>query len=580
MKKILYVCLMCVLFGLPEAMGQQPAIVINEFSMNSGDCVNGVSEIVLIVSLNELEEPASNYTLCVQYDAVNNDTMTCTAITTNPPPGTPIFAVMHTYEVPGSYVVKVYVADNLLQNYLDSVILYTDSFCMNSIQGNVSLDEFNTCAPGIPVMAPVPFRVDRNGVPVDTFHAYSSYSYTFSPNYNDSVYTVTPIELPEGFTMACPGSGSYAFVLDTIGAFYQLDFGLSCPGSGYDLMAYGSGIYKAFGVPSYSGLMIHLNNLSCMAVDAVLTLDIDPRYHFSSASVTPSSINGQTVSWNMQDLEPMEWNSLLYVQLEPDVTAVIDEIACSTVSLGPLDDDLNSANNTFTFCDTIRSSWDPNDKHVQPGGALAPGMELTYTINFENLGNDTAFNVVIRDTISGNLDAGTFKLITSSHPVTVSQQYHNDQKILTFTFPDIQLGDRNQPHTNKGFVTYTFTAKSTIIPGDEISNTAYIYFDNNPAVVTNTVLSKYPDPNVITQVERDEAIKVFPNPASDELFIVWEQGQEVHEVVVLNLLGQVIQKQAIKGRQTRISISSLTSGIYYLKLSGSTSTQTVKFIKN
>ena len=41
-------------------------------------------------------------------------------------------------------------------------------------------------------------------------------------------------------------------------------------------------------------------------------------------------------------------------------------------------------------CPSYRYSYDPNEKLVSPEGPVELGAELTYTIHFENYGNDTS----------------------------------------------------------------------------------------------------------------------------------------------------------------------------------------------
>ena len=72
-------------------------------------------------------------------------------------------------------------------------------------------------------------------------------------------------------------------------------------------------------------------------------------------------------------------------------------------------------------CKEIIGSFDPNDKQVIPQGLdsvglTPPGSRLQYLIRFQNTGNDTAFTVIIVDTLSSELDMSTFQVGNSSHP--------------------------------------------------------------------------------------------------------------------------------------------------------------------
>lgn len=66
-------------------------------------------------------------------------------------------------------------------------------------------------------------------------------------------------------------------------------------------------------------------------------------------------------------------------------------------------------NYTDSLLDIIRCSFDPNDKLVNPVGPHNDSLSLLsnpleYTIRFQNTGNDTAFLVTIKDTISPNFE--------------------------------------------------------------------------------------------------------------------------------------------------------------------------------
>jgi len=140
----------------------------------------------------------------------------------------------------------------------------------------------------------------------------------------------------------------------------------------------------------------------------------------------------------------------------------------------------------------MRCGFDPNDKQVSPSRVEPSNSNYTqfdellnYKIRFQNTGNDTSFNVLVTDTLSPLLDPSTFNLIATSHPVTLQSR---DNGVLNFYFPDINLVDSltNEPESH-GFISFSIKANEGIKELDEIENTAFIYFDLNKAIVTNTV---------------------------------------------------------------------------------------------
>jgi len=143
------------------------------------------------------------------------------------------------------------------------------------------------------------------------------------------------------------------------------------------------------------------------------------------------------------------------------------------------------------FCATVICSWDPNDKQVSPVGITAnkyikPEDELEYLIRFQNTGNDTAFKVVIRDTIQTDvIDIATLTSGASSHNYTFNIYGHG---IAEWTFDNILLPDSfvNEPGSN-GFVKFKAKLLPNIAPGTLVTNSADIYFDFNAPVITNEV---------------------------------------------------------------------------------------------
>jgi hypothetical protein len=85
------------------------------------------------------------------------------------------------------------------------------------------------------------------------------------------------------------------------------------------------------------------------------------------------------------------------------------------------------------------------------------------------------------------------------------------------------------------------------------------------------------DASEIETVEK-AVIKVYPNPTIDILEIAG-LGKTTVQVSILNLQGQLVKKGELSPDQTSVSIESLESGIYFIKINISTSQETIKFIK-
>ncbi len=147
-------------------------------------------------------------------------------------------------------------------------------------------------------------------------------------------------------------------------------------------------------------------------------------------------------------------------------------------------------------CQTIIGSFDPNDIQVFPKGIseqhyIEENTKLTYKIRFQNTGNDTAFRVMIVDTLPQGLEGATLNLGNSSHDYTFDIKFGN---LLVWTFDNILLPDSttNEPESH-GFVQYSIQLKEGLELGTKIENKADIYFDFNEPVATNRVFNTLTD---------------------------------------------------------------------------------------
>lgn len=196
----------------------------------------------------------------------------------------------------------------------------------------------------------------------------------------------------------------------------------------------------------------------------------------------------------------------------------------------------------------ITCSYDPNDKAVQP---LPIGEEnytlknevLFYTVRFQNTGNDTAFYVAVKDTLDKSLDWNTFEVLGSSHTVNTTL---DSSGVVTFEFADIVLPDSttNEPASN-GFVGYSIQAPKTVSENTIVKNTAHIYFDQNPAIVTNTTINNLVTimPNDIIGFENDINISksvFYPNPLRGSSIIKFDNKGTGATLQVQDVSGKII----------------------------------------
>lgn len=226
-------------------------------------------------------------------------------------------------------------------------------------------------------------------------------------------------------------------------------------------------------------------------------------------------------------------------------------------------------------CEEVVGAYDPNDKTAQPVGYgpehfIEPNTDIEYRIRFQNTGTDTAFNVVIRDTLSSLLDP------TSLRPGASSHEYEYDligNGVAVFSFPNIMLPDSNvNVELSQGFVTFKISQKPDLAPESYITNSAAIYFDFNEPIITNTafhtierefIISAITDPSPLSNVE----VKVYPNPFSNQA--TFEVDGAEGEELTLRLFdgtGRLVRNETFTGNQLLFERQGLRDGIWFFQI--------------
>lgn len=223
---------------------------------------------------------------------------------------------------------------------------------------------------------------------------------------------------------------------------------------------------------------------------------------------------------------------------------------------------------TASACPPFRYSYDPNEKQVFPEGDIRPGTHLNYTIHFENYGNDTAYAVSVVDSLPAGLSLNTLVMKGSSHPCTMMLAGDTINPVITFNFRDLKLtAKREDSIRSKGYCTFVVQAKDDLPDGFELHNRAHIYFDGNPAVVTNTVTNRIPSVLTATAPLQPETsqLTVFPNPSTG-LFSVRLSGGRA-SYVLTDLQGKKVAEGWVE-RQDKLNLRKLEPGMYFLLVNG------------
>ncbi|SDL10329.1 conserved repeat domain-containing protein/Por secretion system C-terminal sorting domain-containing protein [Catalinimonas alkaloidigena] len=420
--------------------------------------------------------------------------------------------------------------------------------------GNGHLDEGE---PGLPNQAIV--------IMPDSLIAYTNNEGIFIAHVDSGDYTLTVPSAPDWKLTSTPVSYSVS-VPQQKDSFYT--FGLQPQEARYGLST-----KLAAAAPSRCGFEVTywltFQNRGTLPASGMVRLIADTSLTFISSSLIPE-IREDTLTWAYTDLLPKQSKQIRLTFEVPGFEQMGDTLYSfvhATIQ--------NGEELAFATADTLEQvilcSYDPNDKQVEPAGILEEhytlkGEWLEYLVRFQNTGNAEALTVEIRDTLDARLDLTTFESLSASHALHVTRQGRN----VSFLFEDINLPDSttNEPESH-GYVRYRIKAQAGVPEETVVRNTAHIYFDRNPAIVTNTtfntLVTTLPKPTALHEALPDASVRLFPNPTTGLVTVRSETPLE--RVRVLTVMGQeVLQVSPTSDRELTLDVQTLPAGLYLVEI--------------
>lgn len=327
-------------------------------------------------------------------------------------------------------------------------------------------------------------------------------------------------------------------------------------------------VYKNKGNTTQSG------NLRFNFNDAVLD--------FVSANPVFNTKTVNNLSWIFSNLKPFETREITFtlnVNSPMETPAVNNgDILKFVATLTSQGTDETPIDNTFTLNQTVVGSYDPNDKTCLEGSVITPsliGEYVHYMIRFENTGTYQAQNIVVKDMIDlSKFDISTLIPTSSSHSFVTKISGGNK---VEFIFENINLpfDDSN----NDGYVAFKIKTLPTLKVGDSFTNEANIYFDYNFPILTNKATSKFETTLNIQDFEFSNYFKIYPVPAVDVLNISMIHDIEIQSIAVYDILGQMVIAFPNIKDTSKIDVSNLRTGNYFLKIKSNKGISSLKFIK-
>jgi|GEM_PF-975236 len=342
-------------------------------------------------------------------------------------------------------------------------------------------------------------------------------------------------------------------------------------------------------------IAINAMNDGCMPASGQLICVLDSLVEYNSAIPLPTFQNNDTLIWDFMNMTYDTGFLNPVIQCTVSSDAQIGDSVTVHLSLTPISGDADTVNNSKSYRFPVINGYDPNIKSVYPVGKceeayIKNSQKLTYTVQFQNTGNASAINIVVVDSLNDNLDINSVHVVSYSDTVWTEIAENNTVK---FHFDLINLPDSTSNEAaSHGYVTFEVDPISDNLPHNTvISNEAEIYFDYNPAIVTNSCLNTIFvgdldqfDCNsgnlVLEELANENEITVFPNPIGETLTIQFDQLGD-YSVHLVDLTGRFIFQTEIQSQKViQINgLDDLSRGEYILFIANETGVTVRKLIK-
>ena len=267
-----------------------------------------------------------------------------------------------------------------------------------------------------------------------------------------------------------------------------------------------------------SGLEVgaYINNSGAEPINAIVTITCSDTLQFS-ANTTPEIVAISADTLVIENISSYDFE-LASFHIESPGLQFLDHYFAITICVVVYDSASNLVRDTcFQYYPWVACSYDPNDLTAYSPGHYEPhflpaGERVMFRVRFQNTGNYFAEDVLIRDVLDPSVwDISTFESAMASVGGIAYDGMQSHLNPLTgevsFLFDGIHLPDSSMSQElSQGFVTFYVNIRNELTHGTELNNTAEIYFDNNPAIVTNTTNHTIFDCTTLTGINGDTQI--------------------------------------------------------------------------
>jgi hypothetical protein len=470
-------------------------------------------------------------------------------------------------------------------------IINISSLCLNIIKGRIYNDSNQNCMQDAGELG-----LQNETITVYPGNYYGSTNATgdyavSTPNMTNTVIVTNNIPY---YSPTCPITGSLTASFSTLGdTSYNNNFGYFADPNYFDLSIH-PGWSSSYPGSTKTYWFLHWNKSNTPQY-ALVRMVYDSRLQYTGCTNGGVHFPSQhKIEWTYNNLPPTtywynyNWLTKPEAYFNVPVSLTLNDTLFTHFEIQPTFD-ANPSDNVYDYAELVTGSHDPNEKTVYPKGIGATGnitrsdSVLFYTIHFQNNGNDTAYRVVVVDTLSSFLDPASIIPGAANHKYKFNL---SGQGICTWTFDSIMLPDslHNEPASN-GYFNFTVRQKPNNPYGSVIKNTADIYFDFNSAVVTNTTVNTITAPLFLPEINQNtNSFVIYPNPTSDNVILRYQiNNAGTVNIEFRNILGELVKTQTFSNKQTGINTDEFTTnglpnGVYLVRIVNGNKQQSQKLI--
>lgn len=165
---------------------------------------------------------------------------------------------------------------------------------------------------------------------------------------------------------------------------------------------------------------------------------------------------------------------------------------------------------------------------------------------------------------------GSYKFYTDNF---LESFYYKGNEIYCLGFDSLQQNSITIIKSTDGGLNWS-AMNSGLTLGTQIQS---LYFGNNLLASTNKGLYEYGTTGVFVSNEKESRFKLYPNPSSTFLNILFEENEN-YQVKIFGLDGKQIYNGMSLGMECNINTQLIPDGIYILKLSSQKAEETKKII--